>query len=299
MIKSGLRLRAALLRSLRAFFDGKGFLEVETPVLINAPAPEENIETVRAGGGFLRASPELEMKRLAAAGYGDIYQTGPCFRKGERGRLHREEFTMLEWYQADASYLEVASLTREMICRAADAVLGSQKICFRGKEIDLSGEWLRVTVPEAFERHAGVSAARAVGEDKFDELLVTKVEPALALEPRPVFLTDYPAPLASLSKLSDKDSSIAERWELYIGGVELANAYSELTSPSEQKKRFAEAAEKRRAAKMNEYPPPEKFFEALESGLPRCAGCALGLDRLAMVFSGADSLDAVTFPAES
>jgi lysyl-tRNA synthetase class 2 len=218
-LRSRFEIKARLLSILRVFFESEGFLEVFTPVRVKAPAPEEHIEAVKSDGMFLRTSPELEMKRLLAAGYERIYQIGPCFRAGERGRLHREEFLMLEWYQAGIDCMELLDFMRSMLTFCAKRMPESN--------IDFSGEWIVYTVDEAFRKFAGVSVFDALKNDEFEELLVTKVEPSLPID-KPVVLKEYPAEQASLARLKTDDPKVADRWELYLGGVEIANVFGEL-----------------------------------------------------------------------
>lgn len=283
-----LRLRSELFRAIRDCFYRAGYLEVETPVKISAPAPEEYIESVRSEGDFLRTSPELAMKALLADGMERIFQIGPCFRANESGRRHREEFTMLEYYCRGAEYRELARFTAGFVAEAARSVLGGTRICYCGREIELE-EFEFVTVEEAFRQYAGCTSVEAEAEDRFDELMVTKIEPELG-NGKLTFLCDYPANRASLARLKVENPAVAERWELYIAGIELANAFGELTDAAEQKARFRAALEFRAAAGMHAYPEPEEFFAALERGLPESSGSAMGLDRLAMLFCGADDI---------
>ena len=283
-----LKLRSELFRSIRNYFYDHGFIEVETPVKIHAPAPEEFIESVCSEGDFLRTSPELAMKVLLADGMEKIFQIGACFRANEHGRRHREEFTMLEFYQRGMEYREQAVFTAEYIARAAREVLGTAKISRNGHLIDLEKIEF-ITVEEAFRRYAGASAAEAMEQGMFDEWMVTTVEPQLGRDGL-TFLCDYPASCASLARLRADDPSVAERWELYIDGLELANAFGELTDPEEQKARFKAALEYRASQGMHPYPEPVEFFDALDRGLPQSSGCAMGLDRLTMIFCGANDI---------
>ncbi|MFA7231581.1 MAG: EF-P lysine aminoacylase EpmA [Victivallaceae bacterium] len=294
-IKARLVQRAGLIASIRNYFDSHGFLEIETPVLIKSPAPEEFIESITANYGFLRTSPELQMKPLLSTGYDKIYQIGACFREGEFGRRHRPEFTMLEWYQAAADYMTLLKFTTEFIKHAAMKLFGNGKITYQGSVINLEVEPELITVNEAFLKYTGITAAEAMKQDVFDELMVTEIEPELGRE-RLTFLLDYPAERASLARLKKTDQTVAERWELYIAGLELANAYSELTDPLEQKRRFDMTVEYREANGMRRYPEPTEFFAALNYGLPECAGCALGIDRLVMIFTDASDIADVKVP---
>ncbi len=283
-----LLLRSRLFRSIREFFYRNEFVEVETPVKIAAPAPEEYIESVRSESEFLRTSPELAMKVLLSEGMNRIFQIGSCFRANESGHRHREEFTMLEFYAVGMEYREQARFTAAFIRNAAEELFQRRTIRYRDTEIDL-GRFEFVTVDEAFRRFAGISAAEAARLDRFDEIMVTKIEPNLGRD-RLTFLCDYPADRASLARLREDDPSVAERWELYIAGLELANAFGELTDPVEQKARFRAALEFRARAGMHPYPEATEFFAALDAGLPQSSGCAMGLDRLCMIFCDTDDI---------
>ena len=291
MMLDNLKKRSRMLRSLRDFFYAHDFFEVETEVRIPAPAPEEYIEAVSAEGGFLRTSPELALKGLLAAGGERFFELGKAFRSGEHGRKHREEFTILEYYAAHWNYRRLAAFTAELFASAAREVCGSERIVFRGREIDLSNVEY-VTVDEAYRRYAGVSAFDADARGDFDELMVTKVEPELG-RTGITFLIDYPADRASLSRLSAADPRVAERWEVYVSGIELGNAFGELVDASEQKRRFAEAYKFRAEHGMKPYPEPTVFYEALERGIPEASGCAVGVDRLAMILCDADDIGEV------
>ena len=261
--------RSEFLRAMREFFYAAGFIEVETPVKIHAPAPEEYIESVRSEGDFLRTSPELAMKVLLSQGCEKIFQIGSCFRANEQGRKHLEEFTMLEFYAVNWNYRQLAEFTAAMLNSAA----GNNPV-FSSYDF--------ITVDEAFRRYAGVSAFEADKNDTFDELMVTKVEPNLGLE-KLTFLMDYPASRASLSRLSASNPQVAERWELYRNGLELANAFGELTDGAEQRRRFEAALKFRAENNMHPYPEPVEFYAALDRGLPESSGCAIGVDRLLML----------------
>ena len=264
--------RARVLRAIRAFFDARGFTEVETPVRIPAPAPEPHIDCPPSGNWFLRASPELQMKKLLAAGMERIYQIGPCFRAGEKGRRHSPEFTMLEWYRANADYSQIAVDAEELLVEVLTR-----------DHADVQ----RITVREAYLRWAGWDPVETWDQDRFDFDMATKIEPNLPKEP--LFLTDYPAPAASLARLKADDPRVAERWELYVDGIELANAFTELIDPVEQRRRFELAREERRALGEADYPLDEEFLGAL-ARMPPSGGVALGVDRLVMLACGASSI---------
>jgi elongation factor P--(R)-beta-lysine ligase len=289
--QDALHLRAGLISGIRRFFINNNFLEVETPLRIPAPAPEEHIEALASGNWFLQTSPEICMKRLLAAGYPRIFQISKCFRAGERGKLHLPEFTMLEWYAAGFDYQQLMNQCEEMILAVADDLGFKSAIVRQGKKISLASPWERITVQEAFEKYAPLTLAEALSRNKFDEILIEYIEPHLGIA-RPVFIYDYPAKLAALARLKGGNAAVAERCELYIGGLELANGFSELTDAAEQRQRFDEALKIRAQKGYALYPLPEKFLSALDA-LPACAGIALGIDRLAMIFANVTSIDEV------
>lgn len=293
--KAALQLRSRLLHATRSFFHERGFTEVETPVRLTTPALETHIDAEPAGDHWLRTSPELHMKRLLAAGHSmrvasleKIFQLGPCFRRGERGDRHHPEYTMLEWYRTNADYTDILADTKALIAHLAGE---SNSIVYQGQRIDLLPRWERITVQDAFVRWAGWDPVAAWDEDRFNLDLVEKVEPAMPRDV-PVVLTDYPAPAAALARRKPDHPRVAERWELYIAGLELANAYSELTDAAEQRARFEETAKQRRARGKEVYPIDEEFLSAL-SQMPPSGGIALGFDRLAMLFADAATLDGV------
>jgi len=288
---SVLALRSSLLHAIRGFFHERGFIEVETPVRLKTPALELHIDAEPSGDHWLRTSPELHMKRLLAAGLERIFQLGPCFRRGERGDRHHPEYTMLEWYRANADARAILEDTESLVRHAAVALGRGSRIVYQGRPIDLSAPWPRIPVRDAFARWAGWDPVAAWDAERFDLDLVDKVEPALPRD-TPVVLTEYPAPAAALARRKPGDPAVAERWELYIGGLEIANAYTELTDAAEQRARFEQCARDRRALGRDVYPIDEAFLAALPS-MPPSGGIALGVDRLVMLFADAASLDAV------
>lgn len=289
--KTALRRRAAIIQAIRRYFIEKGYLEVETPYLIPAPAPELHIDAIRAGGLYLHTSPELCMKRLLAAGYPKIFQICRCFRQGERGARHLPEFTLLEWYRAETDYLELMDECEDMVAFVLEELGLPPVLEFQGKALDLQRPWPRVTVQEAFERYASTPLEQAMAGGRFDEILAFDIEPSLGF-PKPVFLHHYPSALAALARLSRHDPGAAERFELYAAGIELANAFSELTDPDEQKARFEMELAKRKEQDKTVYPMPEKFLRSLPF-MPESAGIALGMDRLVMLLSNQREIDAV------
>lgn len=291
-LKPALKMRAGVISSARRFFEAGGFLEVATPVRISAPALELYIDAEPSGEAFLRTSPELHMKRLLAAGYDRIFQVGPCFRRNEQGSLHHPEFTMLEWYRADADYMDILADARDFVVATAKAALGRSWLVLGNTRVELECDWYVRTVSSVFSEMADWDPVADYDPDRFDADLVEKIERRMPLD-RPSVLLDFPAGAAALARLKPDDPGVAERWELYIGGVEIANAFSELVDPAEQRERFEDCAEKRRGMGKPVYEIDEEFMAALEHGMPPSAGAALGIDRLAMILCGATSLDGV------
>jgi lysyl-tRNA synthetase class 2 len=280
-----------LIRTVRQFFTDLGYLEVETPHLIPAPAPEVHIDAVGVDNAFLHTSPEICMKRLLAAGYPKIFQICRTFRRDERGGQHLPEFTLLEWYRAGWDYLRLMDECEEMICFIARELGQGDHIVYQGQEIFLQRPWDRLLVSQAFEQYAGLSMDEALNKNIFDQVMVEKIEPGLNRS-RPTFLYDYPAPLAALSRLKPGQTDLAERFELYLGGLEIANAFSELTDSIEQEKRFHHEIETRRKLGKTIYPLPRKFLTDLRH-MPPSAGIALGVDRLVMLFADQALIDNV------
>jgi lysyl-tRNA synthetase class 2 len=277
MRPEAIQRRDVLMRGIRTFFYDRNYTEVETPIRMETPCMELNIDAEPSGTHFLRTSPELFHKQLLAAGHSRIFEIGKCFRSGEFGPLHHPEYTMLEWYQADADYMDILEETKLLISKVWNGV---------------SKDWKLLTVSEAFLEFAGWDPAGSYDEDRFDIDLVEKVEPAIKAIGGPVVLMDYPVEAAALSRRKKDHPLLAERWELYIDGIELANAYSELTDPVEQRERFEACAEQRRAMGKTVYALDEGFLHALDR-MPPSGGVALGVDRLLMLIAGASSLDAV------
>ncbi|MCC7346974.1 MAG: EF-P lysine aminoacylase GenX [Variibacter sp.] len=320
-----LRARSRILRSLRGYFDERDFQEVETAILQTSPGNEAHLHAfataLRSPDGsphplFLHTSPEFACKKLLAAGERRIFDFAHVFRNRERGALHHPEFTLLEWYRAEEPYERLMEDCLALLRRAADAA-GRPRWAWRGREADPCAAAERLTVAEAFARHAGIdllatvasgdtdrealaAAARAAGirlapddtwSDVFSRVLVERIEPQLGIG-RPTILYEYPVAEAALARPSPRDARVAERFEIYVCGVELANAFGELTDAAEQRRRFeAEMAEKQRVY-GERYPIDEDFLAALGAMPPAC-GCALGFDRLVMLAAGATSIEQV------
>jgi elongation factor P--(R)-beta-lysine ligase len=293
-----LRRRVSIIEAIREFFRGRDYLEVETPLRVPTIAPEPNIEPYRSEDWFLATSPELHMKRLLAAGYPGLFQLSRCFRRGERGRWHNPEFTMLEWYRAGAGYLDIIAEVEELTTAVAARLEMGGRLKYQGHQIDITTPWPRITVREAFIKAAGWDPVIVQDPARFDKDLVDRVLPGLAAS-RPTVLMDYPAAMAALARLKPADPAVAERAEVFIGGLELANIYSELTDPAEQAERFRQAIEEIRSEGRPPPPIAEKFLECLPY-LPACGGVALGVDRLVMLCCDAASIDeVVTFTSDT
>ncbi len=290
-LETNLKRRALIFRITRRFFDEQGFLEVETPLRSPAIAPEKEIMPFSSEGWFLATSPELYMKRLLAAGYRQLYQISHSFRKGERGKLHNPEFTMLEWYRAGADYTTMISDTEKLVLTISRELGIGESLKYRGKTIDLAAPWGGITIKEAYKQLAGWDPGDNPDPVRFDTDMATRVIPHFNAH-RPTVILDYPAPMASLARLKPGESGVAERAEVFIGGLEIANAYSELTDRGEQTKRFQKEIEAIKREQGREAPQPEKFLEAMDK-LPAAGGIALGMDRLVMLFCDAASIDEV------
>jgi lysyl-tRNA synthetase class 2 len=280
-----------MIQTIRGFFISRDYLEIETPELIPAPAPEEHIDAVPCGQWFLQTSPELCMKRLLAAGYEKIFQICKCYRAGERGALHLPEYTMLEWYRRDADYRDLMTECEALLAYVADRCGKGGFLDYQGNAIALQSPWERLSVAEAFCRYAPVSMPEALLQDDFDEMIACRIAPLLG-HGRPTFLYDYPVSLGALARARKDNPELAERFELYVAGMELANAFSELTDPWEQRRRFEKALDFRRTQGKSFYPMPEPFLQIL-SAMPEAAGIALGVDRLAMIFTDSPTIDEV------
>lgn len=289
-----LRRRADILRAIRTFFDTRDFIEVTTPVRIPAPAPEPHIDCPPCGTDFLRASPELQMKKLLAAGCNRIYQIGPCFREGECGSRHNPEFTMIEWYRTNATYLDILKDTQDLLTAL---IKGSVPTGNEGTVPNSKGSVPTgnegtvptkiVTIKEMYEKFAGWNPFENWDQDRFDYDMATKIEPNL---PQGfVFLMDYPPAAASLSRLR---GPVAERWELYYNGLELGNCFTELCDGPEQRTRFAAAKAERRTLGESDYPLDDEFLELLPL-IKSAAGVAIGIDRLVMLLCGASDIHEV------
>jgi lysyl-tRNA synthetase class 2 len=309
-----LRRRARLTAATRAFFGARGYTEVDTPYAVPTPGEEVHLRAFRTEREhpdgrreplWLHTSPEFAMKKLLVAGAGPVFQLARVWRNGEGSDLHAPEFTMLEWYRPGAGMDELIGETTAYL----RAVLPPRVTC-RGIATDLS-RIERITVAEAFRRYTGADVlatagdapalARAAGarlregeswEDLFFRLLLERIEPRIG-RAHPTFLTHWPAAQAALARRDPADTRVAERFELFVCGIELANAFVELTDPAEQRARFEADRARRHAMSGPDWPMDEDFVAALAFGMPPAAGIALGFDRLAMIASGAGRIDQV------
>ena len=309
-----LRRRAALTAATRAFFAARGYTEVETPYAVPVPGEDVHLSAFATcrkhpDGAleplWLHTSPEFAMKRLLVGGSGPIFQLARVWRDGEGGALHAPEFTMLEWYRPGAGMDDLIAETTGLLRAALP-----ETVTVRGVTTSLA-RVERLTVAEAFDRYVGADVlataedapalAAAAGarlrdaetwEDLFFRLLLERIEPRLG-RAHPTFLTHWPASQAALARRDPADPRVAERFELFVCGIELANAFVELTDPVEQRQRFLADRARRHALSGPDWPLDEDFLAALAEGLPPCAGIAMGFDRLAMLASGADRIGQV------
>jgi len=298
-----LQARARLLQNIREFFLAEGVMEVETPLISMAGNTDPEIQSIRtASGGYLRTSPEFALKRLLAAGSGDVFELGRVFRSGESGRNHNPEFTMLEWYRTGFTYHQLM-----------DEVASLVRYCGRGKldqwpqqKLSYQQLFLKYTGLDPFladekelcarAKDHGVDDIKLNRRQWLDLLVSIVIQPALP-EQYLTFVYDFPADQAALARVRQGDPPLAERFELYLGRTELANGYQELTDAHEQKQRFDNENLQRKSGGKDVYEIDQRLIDALEHGLPECAGVALGVDRLLMVFCGAGSINEVTaFP---
>jgi elongation factor P--(R)-beta-lysine ligase len=291
-----LELRQAALDALRDYFRTEGFLEVHTPTFGVCPGLDPHVHALgevrgHSGPEHLMTSPEFYLKRLLAEGLPRVFELGAVFRAEELGRWHEPEFTLLEWYRAHEGLESVMADTERLLGLALSVI--QERVGPPAQRLDLEPPFPRMTVKEAFRRHAGIedsSDYAATDPAGYFQTFVDQVEPRLAELPTPVFLIEFPASQAALARLSPSDPSVALRFELLAGGVELCNGYDELTDPAVQRSRFQAELERRKLAGEPLYPLPDRFLAALESGMPPAAGNALGVERLLAVLSGAPGI---------
>jgi lysyl-tRNA synthetase class 2 len=320
--RANLGARGRILGAVRDFFAASDYVEVDTPALQVSPGLEPHLKAFasvlhdpRDGSArplYLHTSPEFAMKKLVAGGMPRIWQLAHAYRDGEISATHHPEFSMLEWYRAGASYRDLMGEC-EALLRRVQLAAGVEALRWQGRGADPRLPWQRLTVAEAFERHAGIdllatapdpgrpdrallgAAATRIGiaphpgddwESLFFRIFLERIEPHLG-SPAPTILYDYPLALAALARSKPGDPRLAERFELYVCGLELANAFGELTDAAEQRRRFIADQARKQTLYGETYPIDEDFLLALEHGLPECAGIALGFDRLVMLATGA------------
>lgn len=297
-----LQFRADTLARIRSFFATRGVMEVETPTLSSAGNSDPNLSQWRTTNDFwLRTSPEYAMKRLLAAGSGDIYELGRAFRAGESGRMHNPEFTLLEWYRVGWSYRDLAQEVCTLVAHCGDVPgkrWNTHTTTYRSLLLEVVGiDPLRATTQElqAATLAAGISLPESTHLDRDDwlDLLMSHcAQPALP-ENQLTVVMDYPASQAALARIRPGTPPVAERFEVFLGSIELANGYQELSDAAEQHRRFEEERRRRERLGLPVPPMDERLLAALRHGLPECAGVALGVDRLLAVLLGASHLDEV------
>lgn len=325
-MKDIVQLRAVVFKAIRAFFDEQGFAEVDTPLMVASPDTEPTIEPFQTSWkelgqdhtAYLTPSPEFLIKRLLSENVGNVYQMSHVFRNFEPSQgKHNPEFMMLEWYRSNAHYEDIMDDTRALIIAVFSACGKSLTLDYQGSEVSLDGDWEKLSVSEAFEKYANLSQDTLLNEsaliaeaikrgyqsedtgydDAFYQIFLNEVESKLGFG-KPTFLYDYPASQAALARKKESDPRLAERFELYIAGIELANAFSELTNWQEQEARLQQQVETRKKNKQPHWEHDQDFIEALKSGLPVTGGIALGVDRLIMLLADApDVLSVLPFPA--
>jgi lysyl-tRNA synthetase, class II len=311
-------LRARTIAETRRWLDERGFAEVETPVLQPLyggalARPFTTHHNALDRDFYLRIATELYLKRLVVGGIDKVYELGKDFRNEGVSHKHNPEFTMLEWYEAYADYGKTAHDMELLVAEVAERVLGTTVVERDGVEIDLAPPWRRVTLREAIRERTGIDLAEhptrealaaAMGSEPdpaegwgklVDGLLAKSVEPELV---QPTFVLDYPVELSPFAKAHRSGKGLVERWEAFIGGIEIANSFSELNDPDEQRRRFEQQATELERGDEEAQPYDEAFVEALEQGMPPTGGVGLGIDRLVMMLTGAKTLrEVVLFPA--
>jgi lysyl-tRNA synthetase, class II len=310
--------RARTIAEIRRWFDGRGFVEVETPVLQPLyggalARPFTTHHNALDRDLYLRIATELYLKRLVVGGIDKVYELGKDFRNEGISQKHNPEFTMLEWYEAYADYEGVAVELEGLVSAVAKAVLGTTQLEREGETIELAPPWRRVTLRDAIKEQTGIDVAKHPSREQLaeamgskadreegwgklvDGLLSKEVEPTLI---QPTFITDYPVELSPFAKRHRSEEGVVERWEAFVGGIEIANAFTELNDPDEQRRRFEAQGEETARGDEETQPYDEAFVEALEQGMPPTGGAGLGIDRLVMILTGAKTLrEVVLFPA--
>ncbi len=319
--------REQIIDAIRQFFKQQHFLEVDSPVLVKSPGMEPYLEVFETTlidansnkqPAYLLTSPEYALKKLLVAGIPKLFQIGKSFRNGEGlSGKHNPEFTIMEWYRTNASYLEIMQDCQDLCTFLAEKITGSLVVQYQGKTYDFSQPWEKISVAEAFEKYCGINKetlldkelllaagqkrgfsidAETTWEQIYNQFLLNDIDPHLGMKV-PTILYDYPASQASLSKRKETDPRFAERFEFYLAGIEMGNAFSELTDANEQLARFQLELEERKALHKTLYDIDMDYIAALKEGLPPTGGIAVGVDRLCMFFANAPSIqDVMVFP---
>lgn len=324
-LKKNYILAGQITDLIRAFFKERGFFEAQTPALVACAGQEPYLSPFKIDfcddknkkyRGFLITSPEYSLKKLLAAGFDKIFELAKVFRQNESfGGRHNPEFTMLEWYRTNSDYSRIMEDTEQLVSFLAKKIKSSETILYQGQKIDLTAPWPRLTVKELFLKYANIDLDKAKTladfkkqtkqdyqkfndwNDVFYLVFLNEIEPNLPKD-KPVFICDYPLPQASLAKRKNNDDFYAERFEIFVGGMELGNAFSELTEPKEQLKRFQEEQKLREKLSKESVPIDKDLIYALELGLPPAGGIAVGLERLQMLLLDANDInDILPFPA--
>lgn len=325
-------VREKVIDVIRSFFKGQGFHEAHTPVLVPIPSAESNLEvfetklntaTGLSRRGFLIMSPEYALKKLLAAGIGSVFEVTRCFRNEEEvSRAHNPEFTMLEWYRVGATYMDIMNDFESMFTSIIKTVNPNANLScwvYQQDTYDLTTPWPRISVAQAFQKYANIDVDSMLDDEKlkqkavefgytvdnattweqvFYQIFFNKIEPELKNSKRPTFIYDYPLSQAALARRKQEDPRFAERFEIFLAGLELGNCFSELTDPNEQAFRFTTDLAERKRLHKTDYPMDDDFIRALESGMPEVAGIAVGLDRLVMLAADAETIaDTLFFPA--
>jgi lysyl-tRNA synthetase class 2 len=298
-----LQARAGLLQDIRDFFSGRSMMEVETPLISMAGNTDPQIQSIRTdNGGYLRTSPEFALKRLLAAGSGDIFELGRVFRAGESGRHHNPEFSMLEWYRIGISYHQLMDEVAALVRHCGDGKFAQwkeEKLSYRElflRHLGIDPFTADTQLLSATAKSNGISDIELDRSQWLDLLISLVIQPALPKK-NLTFVYDFPADQAALARIRPGKPPLAERFELYLGSVELANGYQELTDAIEQRRRFDAENSERKKRDLPVYEVDHHLIAALEHGMPECSGVALGADRLLMAISGKKALSEVTaFP---
>jgi lysyl-tRNA synthetase class 2 len=317
-VRERFELRARLIAAIRRWLDERGFVEVETPILQPLyggalARPFTTHHNALDRDLYLRIATELYLKRCVVGGIDRVYELGKDFRNEGISHKHNPEFTMLEWYEAYADYNDAAERTEQLVAQAAEAALGTTRIEREGVEFDFAPPWRRVTLREAIRERTGIDItehpsreqlATAMGSEPdpaegwgklVDGLLSKRVEPELI---QPTFVLDYPVELSPFAKRHRSEEGLVERWEAFAGGIEIANSFTELNDPDDQRRRFEQQREELERGDEETQPYDENFLRALEQGMPPTAGVGLGIDRLVMLLTGARTLrEVLLFPA--